>query len=378
MSNINRFKLAWILSKSAFWISLIIPFFNSKGFQADQVFLLLAVYSFFIVILEYPTGVIGDYFSHKLSVSLGFLISGIGLFLPLFMLPTIVYYFALFLLALGISLISGSDEALLYKLSSNFKKDLVNITSITMVFGLITIILGGFLGSININFPIVLDASLYFISFLLMFTVKEPNRGIQKDIHTNIFAFAASGINYLISNKKLVGLFGINIPLSVFLLSMKWIYNPMFELYNLPQYYWGIGIGAFSLISILGSLVYKRSKNINIPVLASLFLVSLLFIAPVNYISISVISFSMMHFLLKFIDMYFVVEINKKLNDTMRASLVSLKSLLIRLLSAGYMLFISFVLAKFGINYLFIFTGVLIVIFWIIFAPFVYTNKKYK
>lgn len=378
MSNINRFKLAWLLSKSAFWIPLIIPFFNSKGFEADQVFLLLAVYSFFIVILEYPTGVIGDYFSHKLSVSLGFLISGIGLFLPLFTLPTIVYYFALFLLALGISLISGSDEALLYKLSSNFKKDLVNITSVTMVFGLLTIILGGFLGNINLNLPVLINASLYFISFLLMFTVKEPSKGVQKDIHTNIFAFAASGIHYLLSNKKLIGLFGINIPLSVFLLSMRWIYNPMFEVYKLPQYYWGIGISVFSLITILGSLVYKRSKNIHVPIMACLFLASLLFIAPVNYIYISIISFSLMHFLLKFLDMYFVVEINKKLNDTMRASLVSLKSLFIRLLSAGYMLFISFVLAKFSINYLFIFTGVLIVIFWIIFAPFVYTNKRYK
>jgi MFS family permease len=378
MSNINRFKLAWLISKSAFWIPLIIPFFNSKGFQADQVFLLLAVYSFFIVILEYPTGVIGDYFSHKLSISLGFLISGIALFLSVFTLPTIVYYFLLFLLALGISLISGSDEALLYKLSKDFKKDWASLNSVVMVYALITIVLGGFLGSINLNIPVLLDASLYLISFLLMFTVIEPNKGVQKNIHTNIFAFAIGGLKYLLSNKKLIGLFGINIPLSVFLLSMKWIYNPMFEGYKLPQYYWGIGIGIFSLITIVSSLIYRKSKKINVPILGCLFLASLLFIAPSNYLYISVLSFGLMHFLLKFLDMYFVVEVNKQLNDTMRASLVSLKSLLIRLLSAGYMLFISFVLAKFSINYLFIFTGLIIILFWVVFAPFVYINKRHK
>jgi len=204
MNSLSRLKLAWILSSSAFWISVVIPFFNSKSIQSDQVFGIISVYYLFIVLLEYPTGVIGDYFSHKLSVSLGFIISCIALSITVFELPMILYYFALFLLALGASLVSGSNEALLYKLSDDFKRDLVNINSVVQIFVLISVTAGGFLGSININIPVILDALGYFMAFLLMLGIKETSGYVSKSIDDNIFSFALGGLKSLISNKKLV------------------------------------------------------------------------------------------------------------------------------------------------------------------------------
>lgn len=377
MSNLFRFKLAWIFSKSAFWISIIIIFFGSKGITPADVFFLLSVYNIFMVILEYPTGVIGDYFSHKVSISLGYLLSSLATFVSLFQLPMYGYYIALFISALGIALVSGSDEALLYKLSKDFKKDFSSMTIISMVIGLITIMAGGFLGSININLPVFLDALFYFISFLLMLSVLDISKSTnKKDISSNnIFAFALSGVRYLISTKKLILLFGLNIPLSVLLLSLKWIYNPIFELYDLPEAYWGIAISIFSLITILGAIVYKKIKHFNILIGNLLFIVTLATLSFISSVYLSLFMFAIMVFILKVLDMHYVVEVNSYIKDNMRASLVSLKSLIIRLSSSLYLLFIGYVLGNFSVSYLFVFTALIIVSVWILFL-LVFSNKK--
>lgn len=369
MSNLFRFKLAWIFSKSAFWLSIIIIFFGSKGITPADVFFLLSVYNIFMVILEYPTGVIGDYFSHKVSISLGYLLSSLATFVSLFQLPMYGYYIALFISALGIALISGSDEALLYKLSKDFKKDFSNITIISMVVSLLTIMVGGFLGSININLPVFLDALFYFISFLLMLSVLDISKSTNKKdtSSNNIFAFALSGIRYLISTKKLILLFGLNIPLSVLLLSLKWIYNPIFELYSLPQAYWGIAIGISSLITILGAIVYKKIKHFNVLTISFFFLGVLTILSFVSSVYISLILFAFMVFILKILDMHYVVEVNSYIKDNMRASLVSLKSLIIRLSSSLYLLFIGYILGDFSVSYLFVFTALIIVSIWMLF-----------
>lgn len=369
MSNLNRFKLAWIFSKSAFWIPIIIIFFGSKGIAPDQVFFLLSLYNIFMVVLEYPTGVIGDYFSHKISISLGYLLAGLATFVSIFQLPMYGYYIALFISALGITLVSGSDEALLYKVSKDFKKDFSSLTSISLIVGLITIVAGGFLGSISLNLPVFLDALFYFMSFLIMLTVLDTVKHSSKKSSSsdNIFAFALSGVKYLLSNKKLILLFALNIPLSVLLVSLKWIYNPIFEAYQIPQFYWGLAIGVFSLITIIGTVAYKKIKYFKILSLSLLFITLLVSLSFISNMYVSLFLFSCMIFVLKILDMHYVVEVNYHIKDNMRASLVSLKSLIIRLLLSLYLAFISGVLSNFGINYLFVFTGIIIVSIWLLF-----------
>jgi len=369
VSNLNRFKLAWIFSKSAFWIPIIIIFFGSKGIAPDQVFFLLSLYNIFMVVLEYPTGVIGDYFSHKISISLGYLLAGLATFVSIFQLPMYGYYIALFISALGITLVSGSDEALLYKVSKDFKKDFSSLTSISLIVGLITIVAGGFLGSISLNLPVFLDALFYFMSFLIMLTVLDTVKHSSKKSSSsdNIFAFALSGVKYLLSNKKLILLFALNIPLSVLLVSLKWIYNPIFEAYQIPQFYWGLAIGVFSLITIIGTVAYKKIKYFKILSLSLLFITLLVSLSFISNMYVSLFLFSCMIFVLKILDMHYVVEVNYHIKDNMRASLVSLKSLIIRLLLSLYLAFISGVLSNFGINYLFVFTGIIIVSIWLLF-----------
>jgi len=151
---------------------------------------------------------------------------------------------------------------------------------------------------------------------------------------------------------------------------MKWIYNPLLETYKIPQSLWGVGIGLFSFVIILGVLIYKKSKKFNVLLLSILFLLLLTVTSFTNWVYFSILSFVGMHFLLKFLDYHYVVEVNREVKDSMRASMVSLKSLIIRLLASCYLLLISFTLAKFSISTIFVITSSIILFLWILFTLF--------
>ena len=123
MTDLFRVKATRILTSCTFWISIVVFYFQSRDLSTEQVFQLVSLYSIAIVVFEYPTGVIGDFFSHKTSVTLGYLVTGISVFILGFDGSYLYYIFVLLLGALGISLISGSDTAVLHSVSKDFDKD---------------------------------------------------------------------------------------------------------------------------------------------------------------------------------------------------------------------------------------------------------------
>ena len=58
---------------------VIFLFFTENGLSMTQILFLQSIYAIFTVILEIPTGTIGDYFGRKLSVSLGTFIFAFGI-----------------------------------------------------------------------------------------------------------------------------------------------------------------------------------------------------------------------------------------------------------------------------------------------------------
>jgi acid phosphatase family membrane protein YuiD len=59
-----------------------------------------------------------------------------GMLLATFQLSILFYYLIMVIIALGVSLVSGSNTALLHKLSDDFKKDSASLKSTTMAWSL--------------------------------------------------------------------------------------------------------------------------------------------------------------------------------------------------------------------------------------------------
>jgi MFS family permease len=93
---------------------IAVPFFQSKGLDMQQVFLLQAIFGAMVLITEVPSGYLADLLGRKPTLLVGAVVAGIGHTLLVFADGFVGL--ALFEIALGISssLISGSDIALLY------------------------------------------------------------------------------------------------------------------------------------------------------------------------------------------------------------------------------------------------------------------------
>lgn len=102
---------------------IIIPFFVAKDYGVTAALTFSAIYTLTTMAMELPTGLIGDRFGHKASVSQGALLIGVGL-LGLLMTNSIIWDGCwVLVMAIGSALASGSDTALLRTVSNNFERD---------------------------------------------------------------------------------------------------------------------------------------------------------------------------------------------------------------------------------------------------------------
>ena len=117
-------------------------------------------------VLEYPTGVVADYFGHKISHILGTFLAFISYLL--FIVSTNIYWIVLvlFLVSVGRTLESRSDVAILHSISKNFKKDYATYVQIMLIGLIISGLSANFLYSINPNLVWVFSA----IPLILQYT----------------------------------------------------------------------------------------------------------------------------------------------------------------------------------------------------------------
>ena len=79
-----------------------------------QVQFLQSWFMFWHFILEVPTGVVADYFGRKKSVIIGLIFYFFGVLLYGTVPNFVVFLICEFILAMGVSLMSGADSAMLY------------------------------------------------------------------------------------------------------------------------------------------------------------------------------------------------------------------------------------------------------------------------
>ena len=362
MTDLIKFKIASTVTNSPFWVAIIVLFFNSKGISVPDAFKLLSFYQISVVLLEYPTGVIGDYFSHKISISSGFLLSSLGLFASTLQLHIFFYYLVMVILALGTSLVSGSNTALLHKLSDDFKKDSSSLKTISMIWMLIALSLGGIIGKHSLVIPIYLTSITFLIGFTIMLSIKHSDHNNNSG---NVFNKAKEGLLHIKSNRTLISILTVNAIVSGVFLSTKWFYNPFFEALNINISWWGILISLASLLSIVGVFVYKKFTSHRIIwyylTLIILFGLTSLLNSKLSFVSLPAL---MVAHLVGggYVQTFFEVDINKHLTDSTRASVISFGSLLIRLTSSLYIYTTGLILTNFDLSYLFVFTAILLTV----------------
>jgi MFS family permease len=296
-----------------------------------------------MVILEYPTGVIGDVFGHKLSVQIGYLLGGIS-FLILGSSTNIPYewtYIILLIFAAGSAFISGSDVALLHSISKDFKKDMSWSNQFAGWFQSAGLVIGGLLAVINLQIPFILTGIAFLISFFIIWNVKPKK--VEKSEDLGMWQTALLGMKESFLNMKIFFPIFLSSVILMYLISEKWVLPEVFTRSQIPIALFGVTTALVFLFRSQASAIYRKigEQPYWIPILGMI-LSSILI--SFNYLNI--LGLFLIYGFAAFITTQTDVTINEKVDGRARASVVSFRNLLVRFINSPYLLIISFASAN--------------------------------
>ncbi len=352
-SGMTQNILALYVLKFSKWFSLVMPiivlFYGEHGLGLQDVFILKSVYSITAVVLEIPSGYLADTWGRKKCI-----LTGSVLFFGGYLCYSMTSSFGVFLIAevllgIGQTLVNGADSALLYDTTAHFRKQQYylryegRITMLGNFSEAIAGIFGGLLAAYSLRFPFYAQAAIAFTGIPAALVLREfsqhkevlnPAREIQRIIRYS-----------LVTNKALCYSIFFSGIIGASTLTMAWFVQPVLMQLGTPTSYYGIIWTVLNLTVGLAALWSDRlEKRIG---MNKMYTLILLFIIG-GYV---LLAFNITHIGLSILLVFYVVRglatpilkgyINQMTFSEMRATVLSIRNFVIRLLFAAAAPFIG-------------------------------------
>lgn len=341
------------------YMPIIVKFYAENGLDLKELFVLQAVYSIAIVALEIPSGYLADVLGRKVTLVIGTIFGTLG-FLTYSLTTGFWGFFAAEItLGIGTSLISGADSAMLFDtlLTSNKKQNYMKhegrITSAGNFAEAVAGVLGGFLATITIRTPYFAQTAVAFIGIPAALMLIEPTR--HKSMTILKFSDILNVIKYALVDNKLLRrniLFSSVIGTST--LTMAWFVQPYFMLVDVPLSLYGILWTALNLTVAMVSMYAWRIERW-LGEAKSVILIGIMISA--GYLSVGLvkaywgISFFFIFYIIRGIATPVLKDyINKLTSSDIRATVLSVRSFVIRILFAMGGPFLGWYSDKFSIQ----------------------------
>jgi MFS family permease len=286
MTNIrsNLWKVYAYKLLSEFWVivPILIPYYESNNLNKTQIFTIQAAYALSILIMEIPSGYLADIIGRRKTLILGAMFMPIGIGVYVFTSSFYSFLIAEFIIAIGNSMRSGCDSALVYdtliqlKQESEYKKFEGRSYYYARLGTSISSILGGLLALLSLRLPFFANMATSALMLPLALAIIEPQR---KKLES------ASPLKDILRISKRCF---TNPKLRLFMLFMAlirstgitgiWAYFLYYESIGISIGYFGIIFAAFQLSAAFGSR-QAHIMETKIGQKASLYV--LLLIAPV-------------------------------------------------------------------------------------------------
>lgn len=368
--NIAKIAALRFISMFLLIIPFITLFWQSKGISISDFFIIQGVFSITVALWEVPSGFFADILGRKKSIILGF---GFGaIFLGIYAGVENFWHCLLIEMALGIgmSFKSGSDSALLFDTlkelgeTSDYKKMEGSVVFWSSIAETIASVLGAILAdAFSYETVFLINASVFGIGAIISFTLKEPER-IQIDSskgHINAFKeiakFSVSG------SPKLKWLLLYGASLSTATLTAVWYFQPFFKEVGLDLVYFGVVWGFYNLVvGITSKYSHQIEELIGDKRLFQLLpIICFLGFALLGGIEVGIwgLGFAV---LIQFtrgmnqpITAYYI---NLLVPSDRRATIISIKSLLVRLFFAILSPLLGYLVSWYSLRFALVFCGV--------------------
>ncbi|HBB68127.1 MAG TPA: hypothetical protein DCZ93_12720 [Elusimicrobia bacterium] len=371
--NIWKAYIQSIITNAAFFVPVIVLFWQENGLDFTRIMVLQTLYSIVVVLLEVPTGYFADIFSRRaaLTVASSFLAAGMLIYAAgnnffEFLIAETVW-------AIGVSLISGCDAALLYDTLAGLdrKTEYKKIIGQAMFYGYISTavasIAGGIIGHYSFRWTFIIMIPFLVLLIPVSLSIKEPKRerAAQEKAHfTKMLNITA---NVFKQNTRLKWLIIYSAIILGFNQTALWLYQPYMKLSGLDVYYFGIVFASFQGIAALSSkYAHKIERRLgeknSILLLAVLVAGSLLLMA--NFIFLFSFLFVFLQQFVRGFGRVVVSDyVNKETSSDIRATVLSVNNLGARAVYAIAIPFIGYAADKYSITAALNLSGILALIF---------------
>ena len=269
MENKLKRNIGLLYVFSFFWLSLVIipvivPFFESKGLALSEVYYLQAIFAFFVVLLEVPSGYIADVLGRKNALVAGSLFHGAGF--------TWLYFadgfeeLVLFemLVGIGLSLLSGADLSLLYDTQEALNQSprekthgIANMRFVKSVAEGVAALLGGLLVVYSFDIVVIANAMVAWVPLVLsVFLTEAPFTRMEQGAH---FGNLKRIVSHLFFEDRLLRLICLAITMfGLMTFYVVWMLQP----------YWaeqGIPLAAFGVLWASQSFLFAIATRLCVP-----------------------------------------------------------------------------------------------------------------
>lgn len=340
----NIIKMYFLKAILWFMVSMpiIVIFFTDKhNLSISQVMILQGIYSLTIAFFEIPSGYIADILGRRKSIIFGTIFTFIGFIFFSFFSGFVVFAVAQIFVGLGGSLISGSDVALIYDtlIETNQTENYTKIEGKNYAIGNFSEatagILGGILAVTSLYIPIYVQTFIIFFSIPVGFSLIEPNINKDEKIQKSILDIKSVFIDTLIVNTKLKWLIILSSSVGLATLSIAWFIQPYFQLIGIHLSLFGLlwallnflaGISSYNTYRFLN---YYKTKYFYFAISTLIFSCILMMGLNISYFGIFFII--IIYIIRGILTPFLRDEINKIIESNRRATILSIRSFLIRI-----------------------------------------------
>ena len=355
--NINKMYLF----KAVTWFMIVMPiivlFFEEHGLSLTQIMILQAIYSLSVALFEIPSGFFADIYGRRLSLFYGSIFIFSGNLIFSFFSGFNEFFVAEILLGLGYSLVSGADSAIIYDSLLEMKqdKDYTKIEGRNYGIGNISEglagILGGFLAVTSLNLPVYIQTIVIFFSIPIAYSLVEPKSSYKLAKNFNSILLVVK--ETFLYHDKLKWYIIYSSAMGVGTLSIAWFVQPFLLELDTPLVYYGIIWASLNIITGIISYYSYVFKNHNLLTYISL-LMFISFISLGLNITIYGFIFIVFIYIIRGIitpNLRNLININS--TSERRATVLSLRSFMIRISFALIAPVLGYITDLYSISYVF-------------------------
>jgi len=337
----NIWKLFVI--KGSLWFMVIMPvivlFFQDHGLNLQEIMIIQACYSLSLGLTEIPSGYAADILGRRKTLILGCVLAFVG-----FSIFSISYDFWWFLVAqiflgLGNSFISGADTAIMYdsllevKAEDRFLKYEGRSVSIGNFSEAAAGILGGFLAAISFRYPAYAQVIVAMITIPFAFALVEPKTQTKR--LKNSWESILSVVRFSLVESKILRTYIIySAIMGIGTLMMAWLAQPFLKDIGMGMKNYGIIWALLNiLVGVVAFLAYRIDKTLKpinslILIFASSVFGYILIAQNMNYLGLFILFlfYANRGYATPLLRNY----INKHTESNVRATVMSIRSFIIR------------------------------------------------